>query len=79
MEACIFHIHFASTADVRRDRFTVLTIVPFERFFAIAACLNYDVMKMKCQSSDLDAWWQKAGTTRLITINEEVKYSLGGN
>lgn len=44
----------------RRDFFALETSVLFKVFFARAACLDFGVQNVDCQSSDLSAGWQVA-------------------
>lgn len=56
-----FARRFQTTVISERDWLTLATIVLFEAIVALAAHLDSGVVKMKCQSFDSNACWQKSG------------------
>lgn len=47
-------------------------ILVFEAIVAIAAFLHSEEMKMECQFSDLNEFWQRTERTRVVTVTEGV-------
>lgn len=52
----------------------LLALVLFKVIGREAACLKYDLVKMKRQSSDLDACWKNAKRMWMITSTKRLKY-----